>query len=226
VPYDPEFHHRRSIRLAGYDYAQPGEYFVTLCVQGRSCLLGEIADHEIRLSTAGLVITSWWEDIPRRFPNTELDTFVVMPNHLHGIVLINGVDEFDVRDRREGGHTGPPLQDPRSVGADRRVRPAANHDASPVHDPHLARIIQWFKTMTTNDYIRGVKTDDWPPFRKRFWQRDYYEHIVRNDAALDRIRVYIANNPFNWERDPENPEVTPTPPPPPTRRSSAPCSGW
>jgi REP element-mobilizing transposase RayT len=228
VPYDPEVHHRRSIRLPGYDYAEPGEYFVTVCVQDRLCLLGEIIDHGMRLNTAGLVVTSWWEDIPRRFPGSELDAFAVMPNHVHGIVLINGVDDFDARDDEEGGHIGPPLQDAAHlVGADRCVRPAANTGATPVHNPHLARIVQWFKTMTTNDYIRGVKTDNWPPFRNRFWQRDYYEHIVRNDAALDRIRAYIANNPVNWARDPENPFAsTPTLPPPPTRRSAAPCSGW
>jgi REP element-mobilizing transposase RayT len=228
MSYDPEIHHRRSIRLAGYDYAQPGAYFVTLCVQDRLCILGEIAEGEMHPNTAGLVIASWWEDIPRRFPGSELDRFVVMPNHLHGIVLINGVDESVVSTTPEGGHTGPPLQVSAhsSVGADRCVRPAAGTNATPVHEPHLARIVQWFKTMTTNDYILGVKTDGWPSFRKRFWQRDYYEHIVRNDAALDRIRAYIANNPATWTRDPENPDATPTPPPPPAHRAAGPCAGW
>jgi putative transposase len=179
--YDPERHHRRSIRLRGYDYSQPGEYFVTLCVQNRLCVLGEIVAGEMRLSTAGLVITSWWEDIPRRFPGSNLDAFVVMPNHLHGIVLIDAV-----------------------AGGSDRVRPSIDGGESPEHDPHLARIIQWFKTMTTNDYIRGVKTDGWPPFRGRFWQRDYFEHIGR-DGALDGIRRYIENNPAKWADDAGNP---------------------
>ncbi|HEY7035701.1 MAG TPA: hypothetical protein VH482_30460 [Thermomicrobiales bacterium] len=108
MSYDPEIHHRRSIRLAGYDYAQPGAYFVTLCVQDRLCILGEIAEGEMHPNTAGLVIASWWEDIPRRFPGSELDRFVVMPNHLHGIVLINGVDESVVSTTPEGGHRSAP----------------------------------------------------------------------------------------------------------------------
>ena len=125
----------------------------------------------MRPNTAGLVITSWWEDIPRRFPGSDLDLFVIMPNHLHGIVLINGVDEAGVAAFEEGGHTGPPLQvnAPNLVGTDRCVRPFRNTDATSLSKPHLARIIQRFKTMTTNDYILGVNTDSWPPFRKRLW---------------------------------------------------------
>ena len=108
MPYDPEFHHRRSIRLVGRDYADVGAYFVTICVQDRLCLFGEVAEVEMHPNTAGLAIGSWWENIPRRFPGSDLDSFVVMPNHLHGIVLINGVDGAGMRDDEEGGHAGPP----------------------------------------------------------------------------------------------------------------------
>ncbi len=114
-----------------------------------------------------------------------------MPNHLHGIVLLGARVPNDVGESRhasaaEGDHTGSPLP------------------ADDCGKPSLADVVGWFKTMTTNDYIRGVKTDGWPPFSGRLWQRSYHEHIIRNDRAFDRIRAYIANNPSRWADDEEN----------------------
>ncbi len=88
MTYDPEKHHRRSIRLKGYDYTQPGAYFITICTHGRECLFGEIIDGEMHLNEAGPIVVQTWWDLPNHVPNVQLDAFVVMPNHVHGIIII------------------------------------------------------------------------------------------------------------------------------------------
>lgn len=182
MSYDPNRHHRRSIRLPGYDYAQPGAYFVTLCVQQRACLFGEIADREMVRNEAGDMVESWWNKLPQKFPTCETDAFVIMPNHVHGIIVMNEAVEADLR-----------------IGPDRRG--AHSRTALP-------RIVQWFKTMITNAYIRGVNEGEWTPFHGRLWQRSYYEHIVRSDDDLDRVREYTISNPLNWDDDPDNPATS------------------
>ncbi|GIV08378.1 MAG: hypothetical protein KatS3mg019_0469 [Fimbriimonadales bacterium] len=166
--YDPEKHHRRSIRLQGYDYRTPNAYFVTIVTQHREPLFGEITDGQMRLNATGQMIARWWEELARKFPIVQTDAYIIMPNHLHGII---------------------------------RLCPA-NPSAETVS---LATIIQWFKTMTTNEYIRGVKQDGWTPFEHRLWQRNYYEHILRNQEEWESIRHYILTNPQRWQEDPENP---------------------
>ena len=187
MSYDPNKHHRRSIRLPGYDYAQPGAYFVTVCVQGRGCLFGDIAGDEMVPNEAGRMVSAWWYELPRKFPSCDPDVLVVMPNHIHGVIVI-----------REG-----------PVGADQRVRPGScAHDHTGAHTgAPLPRIVQWFKTMTTNAYARGVNERGWTPFVARLWQRNYYEHIVRDEDELNRIREYIVNNPRSWNEDPDNPTL-------------------
>jgi REP element-mobilizing transposase RayT len=183
MKFDAEKHHRHSIRLRGYDYTQAGAYFVTIVTNDRVCLFSEIVDGEMRLNDGGRMIQQWWFELNRKFSTVETDEFVVMPNHFHGIVVIAGV----------------------TVGADLRVGP--NSEGAHAGAP-LPTIIQWFKTMTTNEYMRGVKTRSWTPFAGRLWQRNYYEHIVRCENELTRIREYIANNPLQWEMDRENPSRT------------------
>ncbi len=160
-----EKQHRRSIRLKGYDYANSGAYFLTIVTQGRACLFGEIVNAETRLNDAGSVIERWWFELNNKFRTVETDDFVIMPNHFHGIVVIA------------------------DVGADLCVGPVGTgaHIGAP-----LPAIVQWFKTMTTNEYLRGVKTSGWAPFQGRLWQRNYYEHIIRDEESLNRIRQYIA----------------------------------
>lgn len=190
MKYNPDFRHRRSIRLKGYDYEQAGAYFVTICTQERACLFGVIRDGEMWLNDAGRMIEQWWFELNRKFLMAETDEFVIMPNHFHGIAVITDVP----------------------VGADLRVGPIPE-GAHPAHQgahagAPLQTIIQWFKTMTTNEYIRGVKTASWPLFNGRLWQRNYYEHIIRNDESLNRIRQYILDNPARWAFDRENPAST------------------
>ncbi len=190
-PNDNHLHHRRSIRLKGYDYSRPGAYFITLVTQDRACLFGEVVDGEMRLNEAGRMVEKWWAKLHHKFPNVQTDAFVIMPNHFHGIIVI----------------TSNP------VGADPRVCPdeTGAHAGMGAHTgAPLPEIVQWFKTMTTNEYIRGVKQSGWLPFRGRLWQRNYYEHIIRDDAFLNRIRQYIAENPLRWHLDWENPHRTGT----------------
>ena len=166
--------HRKSPRLSGYDYSQAGAYFVTVCVQGRQALLGEIIHGGMRLNQAGCMVERWWKELERKFPPVKIDEYyIVMPNHFHGIVFIPELPAPTT----EGGHTGPPLQ----------------------------RVVQWFKTMSTNEYIHGVKEHGWPQFKGSLWQRSFYDHVIRDEASLNRIREYISTNPLRWDLDRENP---------------------
>ena len=191
--YDPAVHHRRSVRLRGYDYSQAGAYFVTLCVQDRQCLFGDIVDGEMRLNDAGLMICKWYGDLSNKFADIECDAFVCMPNHIHFIVVNVGAD-LRVRPGSESV-CRPNGQTHRSAPTDAHVI-LGEHIGSP-----LQRVVQWFKTMSTNEYIRGVKQNGWPPFPGKLWQRNYWEHIVRNEPELHRIREYIHNNPAQWILD-------------------------
>jgi REP element-mobilizing transposase RayT len=155
------------LRLRGHDYNGPGTYFITICTNHRPCLFGTVHDGVMELSTAGLVVESWWLSIPLEFPDALLDAMVVMPNHIHGIV---------------------------SLGTDPERIPQGSGQS-------LGDVVGWFKSHTTHDYIIGVRTDGWPRFRDKLWQEGYYEHIIRTDAAMKRIRTYIEANPGQWERD-------------------------
>ena len=225
-----EKQHRRSIRLKGYDYANSGAYFVTIVTQGRECLFGEIVNAETRLNDAGSAIERWWFELNNKFRTVETDDFVIMPNHFHGIVVIADVGaDLCVGPDSKGAHVGVPLQGtPQTttrmgtgVGVNPNVHPThqGTHTGVPLQGTHTVRpvalpaIVQWFKTMTTNEYLRGVKTSGWAPFQGQLWQRNYYEHIIRDEESLNRIREYILNNPAQWAFDPENPAATAAEPP-------------
>jgi REP element-mobilizing transposase RayT len=185
MTFNPDNHHRCSIRLKNYDYSQTGAYFVTACAQNRECLFGNIQDNVMVLNDAGIMIEKWWLELAIKFPAIDIDAYMVMPNHFHGIVAI--------------------------VGAALRGRPNLDHSI-PEGQPHrvapsLGDILNWFKTMTTNDYIQGVKNHQWHPFPGKLWQRNYYEHIIRNEDDLEAIREYIINNPIRWADDEENPDI-------------------
>ncbi len=202
--FDPNIHHRRSIRIPGYDYSRAGGYFVTLVTQGRACLFGRVLGEEMKLNDAGKMIARWWCELEHKFPSIHVDTFVVMPNHLHGIMVIEECVGADLcvcpgERRNLGGpaNQGAPADKGAHVGAPLRGVPRPN---APV-----GQIIQWFKTMSTNAYIRGVKTRDWPLFDGRLWQRNYYEHVIRDDEDANQIYRYIQDNPRLWTEDQENP---------------------
>ena len=190
-------HHRRSIRLKGYDYSQLGSYFITIVTQNRAILFGKIIDDEMVLNDAGKMIKKWYREIENKFSDIKCDEFICMPNHVH-FILMNVGYEFPISAfvgadlcvcPCEGEHTGSPLRESGEWNQ-------GEHTGSP-----LQRIIQWFKTMTTNDYIKNVKKNNWIPFDKKFWQRNYYEHIIRNEKDLNKIREYSICNPANWKTD-------------------------
>lgn len=183
---------RQSIRLPNYDYSQQGLYFITVCTQNREYLFGDIVNAKMNLNPVGEMVDRWWNEIPNKYPGVKLDICQTMPNHIH--MIINIVSDGSVRGSTHGSTPTKKYNNDNNVGADPCVRPY----------PTVGTIIQWFKTMTTNEYINHVKTNHWEPFSKRIFQRNYYEHIVRNDVELFKIREYIENNPQTWENDRNN----------------------
>ena len=167
---------RRSLRLEDYGYDQPGGYFVTICTFGRGNLFGEIHEGTMRLNRYGEIARECFEAIAKHFDNTAVDEFVVMPNHVHGIVVIMNV----------GARHAVPVQ---SLG--RFGKPMATS---------LPTIVRSFKSATTKRINDLRQTPGLP-----VWQRNYYEHVIRNEQSLDRIREYISNNPARWDFDRENP---------------------
>jgi putative transposase len=174
--YNPEIYRRRSIRLRGYDYSSSGAYFVTVCIKNKECLFGEIADGMMRLNHAGELIHEIWDALSKRYDDIDLDAFVVMPNHVHGIIV---------------------LIDASAVGAGLAL-PIRRGAAS--NAPTLGDVIRTFKSISAIQVNRLLTRTG-----QLLWQRNYYEHIIRNEAGLDRIRSYIAMNPQNWMMDQENP---------------------
>jgi REP element-mobilizing transposase RayT len=191
MTYNPEIHHRRSVRLKEYDYSSCGAYFMTICVQGRESLFGEIINGGMRLNDAGRMVATVWHALPRRFPHVALDEFVVMPNHVHGIILLG--------DRR-GEPCVRPVYHRQDHAGEHKVRPYYG-----TADFSLGRVCQAFKSLTTVEYWRGVNDHNWPPFSGHFWQRNYYERIIRDEKELAVVREYIRHNPSKWEKDEENP---------------------
>ena len=168
---------RRSLRLVGFDYTQVGAYFITVCSYEKKCIFGEIVDGEMRLNDLGLVVQEeWWKTAVIR-QEVELDAFQIMPNHLHGIVVITSKSDTTV-----GAHSPAPLRRaPRSLGA----------------------IVAGFKSAATKRVNEGRRTPGHP-----LWQCNYYEHVIRNEPDLDRIRRYIyytVTNPIKWAEDSLNP---------------------
>jgi len=190
MTFDPQKHHRRSIRLKGYDYTQPGAYFITVVTHDRECLFGEIVDGEMRLNEFGEIVRAEWfkTAVVRPYVMLYPDEFVMMPNHTHGIIWI--VD----------------------VGATRRVAPppiAPSPVAPPIIHPRgpmagsVGAIIGQFKSITAKR-INTLRNIPGQPV----WQRNYYERIIRDERALNAIRRYILNNPANWTKDADYLEMT------------------
>jgi putative transposase len=178
MKYNPDIHRRRSLRLRGYDYTGSGAYFVTACAYARECLFGQIAGDELSLSTYGEITLECWLDIPKHCPQVDLDACIAMPNHIHGIMVL--VDDTD-------GSAPAPAQE-------RFGKPVAGS---------LPTIMRLYKAAVTRRINESRSAPGTP-----VWQRNYYEHIIRDDEALNRIRAYIDNNPSRWELDqlhPNNP---------------------
>ena len=155
---------RKQLRLKNFDYSENNAFFITICTYNRNRLFGKVEKTTVGATLCGRpnnphkMVEKRLFEIPNKFSNTKIDYYVIMPDHIHFILFI------------EGDHTGSPLQD----------------------------IIGWFKTMTTNDYIKGVKNKLYEPFNKHFWQRNYFEHVIRNENDLFECRKYIEQNLLKW----------------------------
>ena len=188
MKYNPHIHHRRSIRLKGYDYSQAGAYFITICTHDRECLFGKIAGGEMTLNDAGKIANKCWIQIPKHFPNVILYEHIVMPNHVHGIielvkndatnVVVVGVQNFEPLQQQQQS-TEPPRNEfqkiiPRSIGS--------------IIRGYKIGVTKWFRNKSQ-------------PQPQPVWQRNYYEHIIRSEQSYQTISDYIINNPAKWKDD-------------------------
>jgi len=175
-------HHRRTIRLKDYDYSQAGLYFVTICVQRHECLFGKMINGEMILNEYGKIVQMVWDELPQHYKNVELGEFVVMPNHIHGIIIITDC-------------TGLAIDMGLAVGAGLKPAPTmATTGESKTHG--LSEIVRALKTFSARKINEMRNTCG-----EKLWQRNYYEHIIRNDKSYQYIADYIINNPAEWEKD-------------------------
>ena len=195
MPYNPTLHHRHSIRLKGYDYSQSGLYFVTICVQKHECLLGEITNGEMILNEYGKIVNDEWQYLQTKYPHIVLCEYVIMPNHFHGIVAITDAipvgagsarpqirpNNFHCENNGNNDVVVGDLGDLGDLGAG-KPRP---------YVPMLGNIIGYFKYQTTKKINLPVK----------LWQRNFHEHIIRNEKSHQYIANYIVNNPAKWDND-------------------------
>ena len=169
------FNYRRSVRLRGYDYRQAGIYFVTICTCQRSKLFGDISDGEMTLSPLGEVASEEWRRLPYKRSNVRLDRYVIMPNHVHGLFVVANKSESDSSHR---------------AASHRSKRPRGFPPGS------LGAIVSHYKAAVTRRAWSGLIDRG-----QRIWQRNYYDHIVRSEKALNDIRRYIIQNPARWAED-------------------------
>ena len=193
-PQEPNHQGRRSLRLPYYDYRQEGAYFITVCTHGRQPLFGSVQGDKMYLNEAGRTAANCWTAIPNHYPNAQIDAFIVMPNHIHGIILITN-DHHPV-----GANNHSPLRHNETPSPLRHNETPIHNDTSRFRSP----------SRTVGAIVRGFKIGVTKWFRANtdvhtVWQRNYYENVIRNETALHEIRQYIINNPAKWNEDPENP---------------------
>jgi REP element-mobilizing transposase RayT len=204
--FDPQKHHRRSIRLKGYDYASKGAYYVTIVIYGRECLFGEIIDNEMYLSTYGEIVQKSWNEIPVRFPNVEMGAFVIMPNHVHGIIVVTVERRGEVLSPRNDPNQNNQQITNNNDGSyqtEEFMETAKNLGGKtpPLRKPTLGQIVAYFKYKSTKE----MNAIDNTGTITKFWQRNYYEHIIRDEKELKQKTDYILDNPYCWDQDDENP---------------------
>jgi REP element-mobilizing transposase RayT len=191
MQYNPKIHHRRSIRLQGYDYSQAGLYFLTLNTHDRKCLFGEIIEQKMILNDAGRIAENCWLEIPLHFPNAVLHEYIIMPDHIHGIVELN--EKIDL------------------VGAENSVVGAENSVVGAENFLPRRNEFQKMIPRSISSIVKGFKIGVTKWFRSQgnseiIWQRNFYEHIIRNDNSYQHISDYILSNPTNWKDDQINNE--------------------
>lgn len=220
MTYNPNIHHRKSIRLKGYDYAQQGLYFITICCQNMVCLFGNIVGAplvgdqntnpqntgaKMILNDAGKMIETEWLTLTNRFTNIILHEFVVMPNHFHGIIEIAGDFSAVVRAPLVGAPIKSPINNGFTPHDFCNIIEGRPQGYAPTHNTNnpktIGDILDAFKSITTVKYINGVKNLNWLPFNGKMWHRNYYDNIIRNHTSYQNISNYIINNPLKWYED-------------------------
>lgn len=192
--FDPQKHHRRSIRLKGYDYASAGAYYITIVAWHRECLFGEVVNKEMVLNKVGKIVEWEWLELPKRFSYIELGAHMAMPNHFHGILFIHETVGA-TRHGQINSQTGPePLQTNTSAGMDGSPLPRGPKPAS------LGAILAQFKSRATKRIWKIPEFKETP-----IWQRNYYEHVIRDETDLQNKTDYMEANPLLWDEDDENP---------------------
>lgn len=194
MTFNPKIHNRRSIRLKGYDYSQAGAYFITICCEDRECRFGRIVNDEMELNEYGTIAYNEWIKLSERFSNFDLDVFQIMPNHMHGIIILNNVAVMTV------GAGFTPAQN--NNNDDKSGQPQG---IAPTKTPTIGDIVGAYKSLVTKGCLDIFK-NKWAgvnpaPTMGKIWQRNYYEHIIRNEQAYQNISNYIINNPAKWNGD-------------------------
>lgn len=195
--FNPQRHHRHSIRLAGHDYRMAGAYFVTICVERRRCVFGRIEKGVMRPNRYGAIVAEQWQRTAELRPNVGLDAFVVMPNHFHAIVFLDGDGELPV-----GAHGCAP--DSTNAPNPRDGAPTRAHSGAPLRRPRsLSSLVAQFKATVTRTINLDRAEHNRAPVQ--VWQRNYFERIIRDEKELNDTRRYIIENPARWNDDVENP---------------------
>lgn len=206
MPFNPKEHHRRSVRLKGYDYSLPGAYFITICTFLQHCLFGQIVEGATIPNQLGAIVAEEWARSPQIRPALQLDEWIVMPNHIHGIVIVTALDPVRVGARAglsgapkclESGveaHSRAPLRGSTNTGTQNRYTRLHRKPRS------LSSFISGFKSAVTTRVNSTRRTP-----HKPVWQINYHEHIIRNEESLRQIRKYIRANPWMWKYDKDNP---------------------
>ncbi|MBM4067082.1 MAG: transposase [Planctomycetes bacterium] len=182
MKYDSDIHPRKSLRLKEYDYSRLGAYFITICTYEKECIFGKVENEYMLLNQFGKIVLEFWNNLPERYANIKLDSFVIMPNHVHGIIKI--IDTV-------GAIHELPLQTANTNQKTKRRRML------------IPKVVGYFK-MNSAKQINTIRNSTDIPV----WQRNYYEHIIRNENKLNKIREYIHNNPLKWHLDRDNPGRT------------------
>ena len=194
MTYNPKIHHRQSIRLKGYDYSRAGLYFITICCENRECRFGKIENDNMTLNDAGKIADECWLEIPKHFPNAVLHEYIVMPNHVHGIVELTDATNVGVQNFE-------PLRNnsvPTTVGAENflplQPEPDQQNEFQKMIPRSIGSIVKGFKIGVTKWFHANTDIET-------IWQRNYHEHIIRNEQSYETISNYIINNPAKWDDD-------------------------
>ncbi len=182
-----------STRLPGWDYSSPGAYFVTICTKKRKCFFGEIIDGKMNLSEMGEIANQYWIEIPDHFDNICLDKFVIMPNHIHGILFINDKKNGRIdrpHSRRDAINRVSTIGNTNDTN---HTNGGATGYYNPMIHQNISKIIRWYKGRTSFEIRKNN-----PEFA---WQSRFHDHVIRDENELNRIRQYIVNNPEQWEKD-------------------------